>query len=393
VDFSFSPEDEAFRQEVRAFLKSELTYRPAGGATAGAAQAIAGWEFYRSFLKKLADRGWLTLAWPAEYGGLGASHMRQLVYNEEIAYHEAPATYLGSDRIGPTIMLYGTDEQKRRFLPPIVRGEAVWCQGFSEPNAGSDLASLETRAVQDGDEFVINGTKVWTSLAHFAEWMILLARTDPEAPKHKGISYFLVDMKTPGITVQPLVDMLGRHQFNQVFFDNVRIPRDALLGELNRGWYVATATLDFERSGIQRVMGSYRSFEQLLSYARETKRNGAPIASHPLVRRKLAELKIEFETGKYLSYRVAWMQSKGLIPNYEASVSKMFGSELAQRLANAGVQIMGLGGQLAPGSPYAPLAGSFESLYLGAAALTVAAGTSEIMRGIIAGRGLGLPRG
>jgi len=381
MDFSFSPEEESFRREVRAFLAEELRDRPAGDGRQN-------WEFYTSFLKKLAGRGWLTLAWPKEWGGLGASHMQQLVYNEEVAYHDATAFYMGADRVGPTIMLYGTDEQKRRFLPPIVAGEAQWCQGFSEPGAGSDLASLQTRAVQDGDDFVINGQKIWTSFAHSADWMILLARTDPDAPKHKGISYFLVDMHTPGISVRPLVDMLSRHQFNEVFFDNVRVPREALLGELNRGWYVATATLDFERSGIQRVIGSYRTYEQLLAYAREER-----VARHPLVRHKLAELKIEFEVGKQLSYRVAWMQSRQLVPNYEASVSKMYGSELAQRLANAGMQIMGLGGQLAPGSGYAPLRGAFETLYLNAAALTIAAGTSEIQRGIIAGRGLGLPRG
>jgi alkylation response protein AidB-like acyl-CoA dehydrogenase len=314
--------------------------------------------------------------------------MRQLVYNEEVAYHDAPAFYMGADRVGPTIMLYGTDEQKQRFLPPIVAGEAQWCQGFSEPGAGSDLASLQTRAVQDGDDFVINGQKIWTSYAHYAGWMILLARTDPDAPKHRGISYFLADMKTPGITVRPLVDLLGRHQFNEVFFDNVRVPRDCLLGELNRGWYVATATLDFERSGIGRVIGSLRTFEQLVDYARE-----AALLDLPLVRHKLADLKIEFEVGRLLSYRVAWMQSRSLVPNYEASVSKMYGSELAQRLANAGMQLLGLGGQLAPGSRWAPLQGRFETLYLGAAALTIAAGTSEIQRGIIAGRGLGLPRG
>jgi len=381
MDFSFSPGEESFRAEVRAFLAEELRDRPAG-------EGRGNWEFYTSFLKKLAARGWLTLAWPKEWGGLGASHMQQLVYNEEVAYHDAPAFYMGADRVGPTIMLYGTDEQKRRFLPPIVAGEAQWCQGFSEPGAGSDLASLQTRAVQDGDDFVINGQKIWTSFAHSAGWMILLARTDPDAPKHKGISYFLVDMHTPGIVVRPLVDMLDRHQFNEVFFDNVRVPRDALLGELNRGWYVATATLDFERSGIQRVIGSYRTYEQLLAYAREER-----LGAHPLVRHKLAELKIEFEVGKQLSYRVAWMQSKQLVPNYEASVSKMYGSELAQRLANAGMQILGLGGQLAAGSAHAPLRGAFESLYLNAAALTIAAGTSEIQRGIIAGRGLGLPRG
>ncbi len=380
MDFAFTQEDEAFRGEVRAFLQTELRERPAGDGRQN-------WAFYTSFVKKLAKKGWLTLAWPKEWGGLGASHMQQLVYNEEIAYHDAPAFYMGADRVGPTIMLYGTDEQKQRFLPPIVRGESIWCQGFSEPEAGSDLASLQTAATQDGDDFVINGSKIWTSFAHAAEWMILLARTDTDAPKHKGISFFLLDMKTSGITTRPLVDLLDRHQFNQVFFDNVRVPRDCLLGEINRGWYVATATLDFERSGIARVIGSYRTYEELVRYARERSLLSPPI------RHALAELKIEFEVGKLLSYRVAYMQSRQIVPNYEASVSKMYGSELAQRLANAGMRVLGLGGQLAPESPYAPLRGTIESLYLNAAGLTVAAGTSEIQRNIIAGRGLGLPRG
>ncbi len=387
MDFSFSPEDEAFREEVRAFIREELGDRDIirGGN-------LDAWKAYRQFIQKLAGRGWLTLAWPEEWGGQGASHIKQLVYNEEMALAEAPATDLGSDRVGPTIMLYGTDDQKEKFLPPIVKGEVVWCQGFSEPGSGSDLASLQTKAALDGDEFVINGSKIWTSLAHFAEWIILLVRTDQDAPKHRGISYLLVDMKTPGVEVRPLVDMLGRHQFNEVFFDNVRVPRDALVGEMNRGWYVATATLDFERSGIGRVIGSRKTYEQLVTYTRETTRGGTALIEHPLVRAKLADLRIEFEVGKNLSYRVAWMQNQNLIPNYEASVSKMFGSELSQRLANAGIEIMGLGGQLAPGSPWAPLAGKFETLYLNSAALTVAAGTSEIQRNIIAGRGLGLPR-
>ncbi len=386
MNFAFSPEDETFRADVRAFLQAELRERPGGDGRQN-------WDFYTSFIKKLAAKGWLTLAWPKEWGGLGASHMQQLVYNEEIAYHDAPAFYMGGDRVGPTIMLYGTDEQKQRFLPPIVRGESIWCQGFSEPEAGSDLASLQTSATQDGDDFVINGSKIWTSYAHFAEWMILLARTDQDAPKHKGISFFLLDMKTPGISVRPLVDILSRHQFNQVFFDNVRVPRDCLLGELNRGWYVATATLDFERSGIARVIGSYRTYERLVDYARETVRADRPLLALPQVRQVLAELKIEFELGKLLSYRVAYMQSKQIVPNYEASVSKMYGSELAQRLANAGMRVLGLGGQLVPDSPWAPLRGAIESLYLNAAGLTIAAGTSEIQRNIIAGRGLGLPRG
>jgi alkylation response protein AidB-like acyl-CoA dehydrogenase len=385
VDFSFSPEEESFRRDVQAFLDAELRDRPDGGEAA--------WHFYRAFIQRLASKGWLTMAWPAEWGGQGAGHIKQLVYNEEVALRDAPANDLGSDRVGPTIMLYGTDEQKRRFLPGIVSGQDVWCQGFSESGSGSDLASLQTSAVEDGDEFVINGSKVWTSFAHLADYCILLARTDPDAPKHKGISYFLLDMNTPGITVRPLIDMLDRHQFNEVFFDNVRVPRDSLVGELNRGWYVATATLDFERSGIQRVIGSYRTFERLVDYARETTRKGSALIAKPSVRNRLAELEIEFAVGKLLSYRVVWMQSQGLIPNYEASVAKLYGTELAQRLANAGMQVLGLGGQLAPGSPWAPLHGRIESLYLAAAALTVAAGTSEVMRNIIAGRGLGMPRG
>jgi alkylation response protein AidB-like acyl-CoA dehydrogenase len=386
MNFVFGPEEEAFRTEVQSFLATELRDRPGGDPRQN-------WEFYTAFLKKLAAKGWLTMAWPKEWGGMGASHMMQLVFNEEVARQDAPATYLGADRVGPTIMLYGTDEQKHRFLPPIVRAETIWCQGFSEPGAGSDLASLQTRATQDGDDFVINGSKVWTSYAHLSDWVILLARSDPDAPKHKGISFFLVDMKTPGITVRPLVDMLNRHQFNEVFFDNVRVPRDCLIGELNRGWYVATATLDFERSGIQRIIGTYRTYDQLVEYAKTAQLGGKPVLAHDPVRHALAELKIEFEVGRLLSYRVTYMQSKQLVPNYEASVAKMYGSELAQRLANTGMRVLGLAGQLAPGSPYETLRGSIETLYLNAAALTVAAGTSEIQRNIVAGRGLGLPRG
>ncbi|MEX2245912.1 MAG: acyl-CoA dehydrogenase family protein [Dehalococcoidia bacterium] len=385
MDLRFSPEEEAFREEVRTFLRAELPVdaRP---------DRADGWQFHRSFIRKLADRGWNTLGWPKEWGGQGAGHLTQLVFNEEMAYADAPSTDLGVDRVGPTIILYGTGEQKQRFLPPIVRGEAIWCQGFSEPGAGSDLASLQTSAVEDGDTFIINGSKVWTSFAHLAEWMILLARTDPDAPKHKGISYFLLDMKTPGITVRPLVDMLGRHTFNQVFFDNLRVPRDCLVGEKDRGWYVATTTLDFERSGIARVMGGIRTYEQLVAFAADALRTGAIREAARPVRWRLADLRIEYEVGRMLAYRVAWLQSRNQVPNYEASVSKMFGSELAQRLAGTGMQLMGMAGQLAPGSPWAPLHGRIEAMYLGAAALTIAAGTSEINRGIIAGRGLGLPR-
>jgi alkylation response protein AidB-like acyl-CoA dehydrogenase len=387
VEFRFPPEEETFRQEIREFLRAEL---PQEGQATGRTEGEDGWRFHRAFVKKLADKGWLTLAWPKEYGGAGAGHLRQLVFNEEMAYWDAPSIDLGADRVGPTIMLHGTDGQKQTFLPDIARGEATWCQGFSEPGAGSDLASLDTRAVEDGDTFVVNGSKIWTSLAHFAQWMILLARTDTDAPKHRGITFFLLDMKTPGITIRPLVDMLGRHTFNQVFFDNVRVPRDAVVGEVNRGWYVATTTLDFERSGIQRVIGGMKTCEALIDFAREHRVDVRP--GYASTRYKLADLVIEYEVGRMLSYRVGWLQSRGQVPNYEASVSKMYGSELTQRLAKAGMELLWLGGQLAPGSRWAPLRGRIETLYLNAAALTIAAGTSEINRGIIATRGLGLPR-
>jgi alkylation response protein AidB-like acyl-CoA dehydrogenase len=384
VEFRFPPEEEAFRSEIRAFLKDELPEQPQ--------DRIDGWAFHRNFVKKLAERGWLTLAWPKEWGGEGAGFLRQLVFNEEMAYWDAPANDLGADRVGPTIMLHGTEAQKQQFLPAITRGEAVWCQGFSEPGAGSDLASLQTRAAEDGDSFVINGSKIWTSLAHYAQWMILLARTDTDAPKHRGITFFLLDMKTPGISIQPLVDMLGRHTFNQVFFDNVRVPRDMVVGEVNRGWYVATTTLDFERSGIQRVIGGMKTSEALIAYAAEAVKSRRTLPGYDAVRYRLADLAIEYAVGRLLAYRVGWLQSQGQVPNYEASVSKLYGTELTQRLARTGMQLLSLGGQLSGGSPWAPLAGRISALYLNSVALTIAAGTSEINRGIIATRGLGLPR-
>jgi alkylation response protein AidB-like acyl-CoA dehydrogenase len=389
MDFRFSPTEEAFRSEIRAFLEAELPPEWARGGGSGnlGEGGDNSWEFLRAFQRKLSQKGLLTLGWPTEHGGRAAGVMQQVIYNEEMAYHRAPTQLgVGPDRVGPTVILYGTEEQKARHLPGIANAETVWCQGFSEPAAGSDLAALETRAVLDGDHFVVNGQKIWTSLAHRADWCILLVRTDPDAPKHKGISYVLTDMRLPGIHVAPLVDITGRHAFNQIFFEDVRVPRDCLVGELNRGWYVAAATLDFERSGINRVVAGVRVFEELVEFARDK------ATGHRGVRSKLAELAIELAAGRLLAYRVASMQAKGQLPNAEASMSKMYGSELQQRLANTGMQIMGLPGQVESGH-WAPLAGRLEQYYLSTSALTVAAGTSEVQRNIIAGRGLGLPRG
>ena len=393
MDFRFSPDDEAFRQEVKALIAREL---PDSWGSRNDREDLSPEEaeISRAFTKSVAARGWLTMAWPVEYGGQGAGPLRQLVYNEEMSYQHAPgAGTMGTNLVGPTLMVHGTDEQKERYLPPIARLEESWCQGFSEPESGSDLASLSTSAVLDGDDYVVNGSKIWTSGAQRADWGVLLVRTDPEAPKHKGISYLLVDMKSPGIMVRPLTNMLGSNAFNQVYYDSVRVPRENVVGEENRGWYVATTTLDFERSGIQRVMYAYRTLDEVIAYAKETRRNGGRLIDHPVVRHKLAELKIEFEVGRLLCYRVAWMQAAGLIPNYEASIAKLYGSELQQRLGNAAVNVPGLAGQLSRGSAHAPLEGGLERYYLAASSYTVAAGTSEVQRNIIAMRGLGLPRG
>ena len=394
MDFRLTAEDEQFRTEVQTFL--DENWKPAQGAgnagfEGGSREA---YDAERRFEGKLAERGWLTMAWPKEYGGGEATHIRQLIFREQCAYHRAPGSGgQGINMIGPCLMVHGNDEQKRRFLPPIANAEVHWCQGFSEPGSGSDLASLQTRAVRDGDDYVINGQKIWTSGAQYADWIHVLTRTDPDAPKHRGISYFLLDMKSPGITVRPIQQINGRSGFNETYFEDVRVPRANMLGEENRGWYAAATTLDFERSGVGRIAGGLRDYEELVQFCSETTRNGGRLIDHEGVRTKLAELKIEFEVGRWLAYRVAWMQGRGLIPNYEASMSKLYGSEISQRLGNTGIQVMGLAGELAEGSAYAPMQGRMEDLYLSSVSATIAAGTSEIQRNIIATRGLGLPRG
>ena len=394
MDFRFTPEQEAFREELREFLREELPAKwepgdPYGGDGEGDAASV--WELGRRMTAKLAERKWLAMAWPKEYGGLDAPHMQQLIYNEEMAYHSAPGGGgMGVAWVGPAIMLYGSDEQKQRYLPKITSGEDVWCTLYSEPSAGSDLAALQTRAVQDGDDFVINGQKIWTSGATRSNWGWLAARTDPEAPKHKGISTFVVPMDAPGISIRPLVNMAGSAGFNEVFFDNVRIPKENLVGEINRGWYHVAVALDFERSGIQAYAGGRRTLERLVELARE---QPASTRRSRQVRLRLADRAVELAAGTNIAYRIPWMQSKGIIPNHEASISKLFGSEFTQRMAATGLQLLGLFGGLSPGSKHAPLKGRLERSYLGSVASTIAAGTSEVQRGIIAMRGLGLPRG
>ena len=394
MNITFTEQEEGFRQEIRDFLKDELPedWDPLGkpGRTPEEQQA-----FSRGMSKRLADRGWLTLAWPEEYGGQGRSIMEQVIYNEEMSYWNVPGTELGTGAIswvGPVLMLAGTDDQKREHLPPIAKAERYWCTLYSEPGSGSDLASLQTSAVRDGDDFVINGQKIWTSSAHFADWGWLAARTNPDAPKHRGISIFMLDMKSPGVEVKPIYNMAGGHDFNEVYFNDVRVPSGNLVGTEDRGWYTLAVALDFERSGVGYSAGARRTLDALTRYVKETQRGGVPLSKDPNVRRKLAQRYVETEVSRWLSYRVAWMQSQGQIPNAEASMSKMYGTELTQRVARTGMEILGMAGQLSGDSKWAPLYGHIQQAYLMSTSSTIAAGTSEIQRNIIAQRGLGLPR-
>ena len=398
MDFRDNPEEAAFRQEVREFISAEYKKDDEDGTVSAAQAASSGgpdaMKRYNAWIKKLATKRWVAPAWPTEYGGAGLSVMQQFVFNEELALARAPRPGgIGITMAGPTIIVYGTDEQKKQHLSGMLDGQ-VWCQGFSEPGSGSDLASLQTRAEKDGDDYIINGQKIWITGAQYAERMILLARTDPEAPKHKGISYFLLDMKAPGVSVRPLVNMADTPGFNEVFFDNVRVPRKDLLGEENRGWYVGTTTLDFERSSIGTSIAQGQSVENLVLWVKENRRGTLPSTA----KMELAERTIEAETARLMSYRVISLQNRGQVPNHEASAVKIYAGELNQRIANTAMNIMGLPGLLTRGEKgsanarHAPKNGRFGRVYLQSVASTIAGGTSEINRNIIATRGLGLPR-
>ena len=394
MNITFTQQEEDFRQEIRDFIKDELPsdWDPIGQTGESVEDRQA---FTRGMSKRLADKGWLTLAWPEEYGGQGRSIMEQVIYSEEMSYWNVPGTELGTGAIswvGPVLMLAGTEEQKQEHLPPIARAERYWCTLYSEPGSGSDPASLQTSAVRDGDDYVINGQKIWTSSAHFADWGWLAARTNPDAPKHRGISLFMLDMKSPGVEVRPIENMAGGRDFNDVYFNDVRVPSGNLVGQEDRGWYTLAVALDFERSGVGYSAGARRTLNALTNYVKATERGGAPLSRDPQVRKKLAQRHVETEISRWLSYRVAWMQSQGLIPNAEASMSKMYGTELTQRVARTGMEILGMAGLLSEGSKWSPLQGHIQQSYLMSTSSTIAAGTSEIQRNIIAQRGLGLPR-
>lgn len=395
MDFRFTLEEEAFRQEVQRFIKDEIPSGYWGGLESEFDPDR--FEFTKQIARKLGAKKWLAMNWPKEYGGLEVSPIKHMIFKEEAAYHQLPGIDMGVGGItwvGPTLLLLGTQEQKNEHLPPLAAGEKWWCTMYSEPGAGSDMANVMCHAVLQGDEYIINGQKVWTSAAHIADWGWLLVRTDPDAlKKHHGISLLLVDMKTPGITVRPLLNMAGHRLFNEVFFDNVHVPKRNLIGEENRGWYHTMIAMAFERTmGVMFAAGARRLIKELVRFAKETKVNGQPLGNDPSIRQKLAELAIEVEIARVMSYRIVWQQTKGEIPGYEAPMIKVFASETLHQMSNVGTQIMGLYGQLWLGSKWAPLQGTIADMYMNSIGMLTAAGTSEILRNIIAERGLGLPR-
>ena len=382
MDFRFTLEQEKFRAEVRELLQQELhkgTFER---------RNLGRMVFSREFSRKLAQKGWIGLTWPKEHGGQGRSHLDRLVLAEELLRSGAPvgAHWFADRQIGPAILAYGTEEQKQEFIPRITRGEIFFCVGMSEPEAGSDLASLQTCAVEDNGNYVIKGQKVWTTFAHEADYIYLVARTDPTVPKHKGISEFIVDLRLPGINIHPLIDMTGTHHFNEVFFDDVHISERYLIGQKNRGWYQIAAQLDYERSGIERLMDNYPLFSDIIQYVKE---NRLIISTE--MRNQLAELVVEFEVGRLLCYRIAWLLSQGKSCNCEAAVAIRHSDAFAQKLANTATHILGLYSQLLPSSQETLLRGEVADTYLFSPSFSLGAGTPEILGNIIAIRGLGLP--
>lgn len=386
MDFAFTVEDERFRQDLRDFLQVTLPdwWR---GMFVDDPRAI---PFTRELCRQLAERGWLTLAWPPQHGGAGASVWTQTVVREEMWAAEEPRgpQYMNLNYIGPLVMRFGTPEQQARFLPPMARGEVIWCQGFSEPDAGSDLASLRTRAEARGDDFVVNGTKIWTSYADApADWCLLLVRTDPAAPPHQGISVLLVDMTMPGIDVRPIDTMAGPHEFNEVTFHDVVVPQDCLLGEQDRGWDAITAGLAFERVGIARYARAARVLELLVEHANATGR-----AQDPTVRARLVDVRARVEAARVLSYRAVSVLAAGSVPTVEASIARIHATQLEQWVGHVGLELLGPTGLLQGGDPWAPLAGEVQRHFVRNIPTTIAAGTLEVQKNVVAHRGLGLPR-
>jgi len=396
--FKLTEQQRALKKEFDDFFRAEMKNAPPVYQYETLLEAMyatdEGWEFNENMRKKLVEKGWYIRHWPKEYGGDEAPLLEQLIFNESHAYYHAPGIDgFGIGMFAPTLMLYASEEQKKRLLPPIARGEVQYCQGWSEPNAGSDLASLKTTAIKEGDYYVVNGQKIWITAAHRADHMFLLARTDPSQKRGGGLSVFNVDMALPGIEVRPIKYMNGVHLYNEVFFTDVKIHETERIGPENQGWGMTRDTMNFERSGAGAYAAIRRTLEKLIEYVKTTRRNGKFLSEDPLVRQKIARIYADMEAGRALSYRIAWLQEKGNLrfSPAAASESKVFATELSQRVADFAIEIMGLHGQIEH-SKWSPLDGAMIEGYQASIAAVIYAGSNEIQRNIIAWVGLGLPR-
>ena len=385
MNLTFSDEDEAFREEVRAWLDAHLVGEVADLCGAGGpGREDEGFDVRLRWERLLGEHGWVGLGWSTEYGGRGATLMQQVIWAEEYTSAGAPArvNHMGENLLGPTIIAFGTPDQQARFLPPILRGEELWCQGYSEPDAGSDLANVQTRAVLEGDEWVITGQKVWTSLAHVSHWCFVVARTDPAAvPKHRGISFLLVPMDAPGIEVRPIVQISGTAEFNEVFFDGVRTPAANVVGSVNGGWAVTMGLLGFERgvSTLAQQIGFKAELDEVISAARTNGR-----ASDPTIRQRLARSWSELRIMRFSALRtMTGFAEPGGAPGPEASIQKLFWASWHRRLGELWVDILGMGGTLREGQA--------QNLFLFSRSDTIYGGSNQIQRNIIGERVLGLP--
>ena len=403
MDWADTPEQAAFRAEVRTLFAEGIPQYYRHRAERG---LESDWSADRrsgdperegaadAWTDALSERGWFAPQLPKEYGGSGMTPMEQFIFTQERAAAGAPQVGgNGLAMLAPTLIVHGSDEQKNKYLPGILSGDVLWAQGYSEPGAGSDLASLQTRAIRDGDEYVINGQKIWTSSAHVADALFGLVRTDADAPKHRGISFILMeDIHTPGVTVRPLINMGWEHGFNETFFEDVRVPADNVLGEVNRGWYVGMTLLDFERSNIAGAITMRRRLGILRDFL-HSEQGRATARVSATGRAEIADRYIEADVGFNLSFRIISMQSRGLIPNYEASMTKLFMSEITQASARTALHTFGLYANLwDEDDQRAPAQAFFTKRYVLDIPGTIAAGSSEVQRNIIATRGLGLPR-
>ncbi len=393
MDFAFTAEQEKFRQEVRTFLDAELPPDWVGylGGTTGdhVVDRGEGWQVFQDIAGKLGKKGWLSLCWPREYGGQARSYVDYLIFAEEIARRGSPGyNPIAMKMLAPTLIDYGNEEQKQQHLKPIARGERFWCEGLSEPEAGSDLASLQTKAVKDNGHFIINGQKTWSTLANHSDWCFMLARSDPNSQRYKGLSFLLVDLSTPGVTVSPIKNLAGESSFCEIFFEDARIPGENLVSKESEGWPVAQALLAHERTSIEFVAMVQSLIEETIKYLKAN-----PGIAPASARDSLARLAIEAEIGRLLNYRVAWQHDQGVATDLYASIAKLYSTELFKRAASAAMHLIGLYGQLDKKETIAPLSGWIEHMYLVSFGATIAAGTSEIQKNIIALRGLSLPKG